>query len=136
MKRTIAVFVLALGITLGFTPHASAQQNMVVVTVPFDFSIGSRVLPQGEYRIAPDGSFLSISDSEQRAHRFLKGVPGEPSKDGRSVLVFDNVDGKYFLRKIATNSSSMNMEFEESNLERKSRSSERSRSVFAESSGR
>jgi hypothetical protein len=136
MKRTIAVFALALGMTLGFSPHASAQQDTVVVTVPFDFSIGGRVLPQGEYHIATDGGFLSIRDSEQKTHRFLRGVPGDASKDGRSVLVFDNVDGNYFLRKIATGRSNMNMEFSESTLERNTRNSEHSRSIFAENSGR
>ena len=136
MKRIVAVFTLALGIALGFTPHASAQQHTVVVNVPFDFAIAGQVLPQGEYRIATDGGFIAVRDSELKSHRFLRGVPGEPAKDGRSALVFDNVDGNYFLRKIVTSADSMNMEFNESKLERKTRTSEHSRSIYAENSGR
>lgn len=136
MKRTIVVFTLALGIALAFTPHASAQQNTVIVTVPFDFAIAGTVLPQGEYRITTDGDFLSVKDNEQNTQRFLRGTKGEPSKDDRSALVFDNVDGNYFLRKIVSTANNMNMEFDESNLERKTRTSERSRSIYAQTSGR
>lgn len=136
MKRTIAVLALALGIALGFTPHASAQRATVVANVPFDFSIAGQILPQGEYRIAADGNFLSIQDSELKPHRFLLGVPGEPSKDGKTALVFDDVDGNYFLRKIVTTAGGINMEFDESKLERKIRTSETPRSIYADVSGR
>lgn len=136
MKHAIAVFSLALGIGIGFTPHASAQQDTVVVNVPFDFAIAGKLLPQGEYRIATDGGFISVRDSELKPHRFLRGVPGDPSKDGRTALVFDNVDGNYFLRKIVTTDGGMNMEFNESKLERKTKTSENSRSIYADNSGR
>jgi len=136
MKRTIAVFTFALGIALAFTPHASAQQNTVIVTVPFDFAIGGKVLPQGEYRISTDGDFLTVKDNEQNTQLFLRGTKGEPSKDDHSALVFDNFDGNYFLRKIVSTADNMNMEFDESNLERKTRTSESSRSILAQVSGR
>ena len=136
MKRTIAALTLALGTALGFSTHASAQQDTVAVTVPFNFAIAGQVLPQGEYRIATDGGFISVRDNEQKPHLFLRGVPGEPSKDGRTALVFDNVDGNYFLRKIVTTAGGINMEFDESKLERKTRTSEVTRSVYADNFGR
>lgn len=136
MKRTIAVLTLALGMAFGFTSHASAQQGTVSVTVPFDFAVAGQVLPQGDYRIGTFGNFVSFRDGEQKTHLFVRGFDGDASTDGRSVLVFDNVEGNYFLRKIQTTSSNMNIEFPESNLEYKSRTSESSRSIYAQNSGR
>ena len=136
MKHPIAVLTLALGMALGFTFHASAQQHVVNVTVPFDFAVDGQVLPQGNYRIGTDGDFLLFKDSGEATHLFLRGFKGDASKDGRSALVFDNVKGNYFLRKIVTTSDNLNMDFRQSDLEQKTATSEGSRSIYAQNSSR
>lgn len=136
MKRSIAVLTLALGMALGFTSHASAQQGAVSVKIPFDFTVGGRVLPQGNYQIGTDRDFLSFKDNDLKTHVFLRGLTGDASKDGRSVLVFDNVEGNYFLRKIVTTADNLNMEFPQSDLERKTKTSEGTRNIYARTSGR
>lgn len=132
MKRTLATVTLAALMGLGFASHASAQ-NQVVVTVPFDFSVGSQNLPQGTYRIGADGDFLAFRSSEQKTSLFARGVPGEASDDGNSKLIFDDVDGTYFLRKIVTLSGGTNVDFPLSSLESKKKS-QGSRDVYASSS--
>jgi hypothetical protein len=136
MNRIIASAVLALGMGLGFTSHASAQASAVVVTVPFDFALQGRVLPQGTYRIASTGGFLGFKNASQHTSLFAQGVRTEASKDAKSVLVFDNVEGNYFLRKIVTFSSTLSVDFPRSDLERKTRESVTSRSIYAETSSR
>ncbi|HEY2468865.1 MAG TPA: hypothetical protein VGI45_13630 [Terracidiphilus sp.] len=132
MKRTLVTVTLAALMGLGFVSHASAQANQIVVTVPFDFAVGSRTLPQGTYRIGRDGDFLAFRNAEQKTALFTSGLPGESSKDGTSKLIFDNLDGSYFLRKIVTLSQTSSVDFPQSGSESKARES---RSVYA-SSGR
>jgi hypothetical protein len=133
MKRTIAVVALVLGMSLGFTSRSSAQGGTVIVTVPFDFAIEGRVLPQGTYHITSDTNFVTFKSGEQKTNFFTRGIRGDGSADGQTKLVFDDVKGSYFLRKIVTVSDNMNMDFPRSNLQTKT---EHSRSIYAETSGR
>jgi hypothetical protein len=136
MKRTIAAASLALAMSLGFTSHASAQAGQVVAQIPFDFAVGGHVLPQGSYHIVGAGNLLAFRNAEQKTSIFNRGLNGETSTDGKTVLVFDDVNGNYFLRKIVTVSDGMSMEFPVSNLESKIRKPESTRSVYGDISGR
>jgi hypothetical protein len=120
----------------GFTTKASAEEKGVRATVPFDFAVGSRILPQGTYNIGPDGGFVAFKGTEKKASLFTIAPRGESSKDGKSVLVFDNVEGQYFLRKIVTTSTQSSVEFPLSKLERKTRESVSTRNIYAEASSR
>src|SRR6201999_3188375 len=53
MKRitAIALFILASMVSAG---SASAQDNGVRATIPFDFTVGNKVLPSGTYTIKPE----------------------------------------------------------------------------------
>ena len=136
MKRTIAAAMFALAMTFGFTSHASAQQGVVLATVPFDFSVGGRVLPQGSYHIGGDGAFLAFRNADQKVTVLTRGFEGERSKDGRTVLVFDHVKDNYFLRRIVAASDGMSMEFPLSDLERKITNPESTQTVYGKISGR
>jgi hypothetical protein len=136
MKRTIALAILALGMSLGFISHASAQATSVRVTVPFDFAVEGNILPQGTYQIGTSGGFLGFKNASQHASLFAQGLPGAVSKDGRSVLVFDKVQGKYFLRKIVTFSGPLSVDFQRSKQDSKTRESAELRSIYAETSSR
>lgn len=133
MKRTVAVVTLVLGMSLGFTSRSSAQEGTVIVTVPFDFAVEGRVLPQGTYHITSDTNFLTFKSDEQKTNLFNRGIRGEGAANGQTKLVFDDVNGSYFLRKILTEAVNMNMDFPRSNAQRKT---EQSRSVYAETSSR
>jgi hypothetical protein len=133
MKRTIAVVALVLGMSLGFTSRSSAQEGTVIVTVPFDFAVEGRVLPQGTYHITSDSNFVTFKSGELKTHLFTRGLRADGSSDGQTKLVFDDVNGNYYLRKIVTVAQNMNMDFPRSNQESKT---EHSRNIYAETSGR
>src|ERR1700740_803806 len=119
MKRIITSAVFILAISLGMTTRISAQTATVDVKVPFDFAVGDRVLPKGTYKIQPDGDFLLFNSKEDSsASIFANATHGDASIDGRSVLSFDVVDGKHFLRKIASTSSTTSADFPVSKLEK------------------
>ena len=136
MKRTIALATLALGMSFGFTSHASAQATAVSATVPFDFAVEGRVLPKGTYQIGNSGGFLAFKNAGQHTSLFTRGLPGVASKDGRSVLIFDKVQGNYFLRKIVTLSGALSVDFPLSDLESRTKESGTSFSIYAETSSR
>lgn len=132
MKHTIALAILAMGMGFGFTSHASAQDSAVRVKVPFDFAVGSHVLPQGTYRISADGNFLGFQNAEKKASLYTTTMPGDTSKDGRSVLVFDHVNDKYFLRKIVSTYSRTSADFPKSKLEKNSQETVSSLNIYAD----
>jgi hypothetical protein len=136
MKRIIAAASIVLGMNFGIGTHASAQTNAVRATVPFDFAVGSRVIPRGIYRISLDGEFLSFTNSNYTTHLFATAGHGVPTKHGRSVLVFDKVQDKYFLRKIITASAATTREWPVSEREKKAQEMPTTLDIYAENSSR
>jgi hypothetical protein len=137
MKRIITLAILSIGASLGINNYASAQEAAVKVNVPFDFAVGTHVLPSGTYRIAAQGNFLEFDRADRKTSLFILGEPGERAQEGQqSKLVFDNVQGRYFLRKIETKSAKTSAEFPVSKLETKSKELAQSRSIYAETSSR
>jgi len=136
MKRIITAAILVLGISLGISNRASAQDGGIRVTVPFDFAVGNHILPQGTYRIASDGNFLAFNNSDRKASLFMPGIRNEGAKDGKSMLVFDDVNGQYFLRNIYSSYARTSVAFPKSKLEQKSQEAPAIRNVYAENSSR
>ena len=119
MKRIITLAIFIVGVTLAMTNRASAQVSQVVVNVPFDFAVGDRILPKGNYTIEPNGDFLLfISKEHSNASIYANASHGDTSIDGRSLLAFDVVDGKHFLRRISSPSSTDCADFPVSKLEK------------------
>jgi hypothetical protein len=101
-------FTLALAVMcvfgLGGSSHAQ-EPDAIVVTVPFDFVVGTRTMPAGRYDV---GRLVS---NDQRSSLVLRG-------DGRSAIVlptavdetstfqanltFQHLGDKYFLDRIKT----------------------------------
>ena len=67
---------------------------------------------------------------------FIPGVRNEGSKDGKSMLVFDNVNGQYFLRDIYSIYARTSVTFPKSKLEQKSQEAPAIRNIYAENSSR
>ena len=136
MKRIITAAILVLGISLGISNRASAQDGGIRVTVPFDFAVGNRILPQGSYHISSDGGFLAFKNSERKTSLFTQGIRNEGAKDDKSMLVFDNVNRQYFLRNIYSVYARTSVAFPKSKLEQKSQEAPAIRNIYAENSSR
>lgn len=136
MKRIIAAATLVLGMSFGFTTHASAQTTAVRADVPFDFAVGNHILPHGVYNITADGDFLSFRSSDSKANMFATALRGLPSSDGSSLLVFDKIQDKYFLRKVVSRFASTSREWPMSKLEKRTQELPVTRDIYAENSSR
>lgn len=119
MKRitAIALFTLANLVTAG---SVLAEDPSASVTVPFAFTVGTKLLPSGTYTISlQEGSpeLLLIRNSAQGIAVFTPAhADARQSKHGE--LVFHKYGDQYFLTEILCSSCNVNMEIPTSKLEK------------------
>ena len=128
MKRitsitSIALFALVSFVTVG---SISAQDRAVKATVPFDFTVGDKLLPAGSYTIAAeDTGVIKIRNTDGRIVLLSTTTPdGKEAKTGE--LVFNKYGDQYFLREILCASADMNMAVPASKQEKRAREQEAS----------
>jgi hypothetical protein len=124
MKRIIAMaFCLA---SLIAASHASAQDHVVKADIPFDFTVGGKLLPAGTYLVTSDTyspNVIQIQSPRRDVAVFsIAYTSGDVSKTGK--LVFNRYGHQYFLSKILCSSADMNVQFPTSKLEKRTRSQE------------
>jgi hypothetical protein len=113
MKNYIAsVLLLASAISLGSSARAQ-ERTTVEVSVPFEFNVGTRVLPAGDYTItaAPDNPSVVVLRGD---HVGLFVIPVE--FDGYAAqyarLHFDRVADRHFLSSVSTPAGTYKIESE------------------------
>jgi hypothetical protein len=116
--------VLALASAVASANAQSAQK--VVADVPFDFSVGYKTLPAGEYSVqtiasAGDGLLIRSADGKTSALRLSE--PTEKAKDkSHARLVFHRYGERYFLAQVWSGSNNTGRQLmksqEESAIER------------------
>jgi hypothetical protein len=112
------LFVLAV---LLLATSARAQQNGVKADVPFDFVVGNRAYPAGEYILRAalnDGGIIRIENMNEVSAAFAqsnscsKATPSPETK-----LVFHRMGGHYFLYQLWTAGNSTGREFPKGRIE-------------------
>jgi hypothetical protein len=98
-NKTLLLASICWGIVLAMVP-AYAQSGAVQVKVPFDFTIGGKTFPAGDYRINSELHQLRIQDSQGRnvALALTNDASGAP-RDNASV-VFNCYDHRCFLSEV------------------------------------
>jgi len=100
MKLMRSAF-LGLGLLLAVSA-AQAQEPRVKANIPFDFVVGDRVMPAGEYTVAPAGSLgqaITISSGD-RSSIALTSACASSSPSQSTKLVFHALAGRYFLSQV------------------------------------
>jgi hypothetical protein len=93
--------ILAALAVLIMAAAAHAQQATLSATVPFNFVVGDRTYPAGDYLFRNSEPVLKITNPEQGKTEMTLSHACEslrPSADSR--LVFDRMGGYFFLRQI------------------------------------
>jgi hypothetical protein len=120
MKRItpIALFILAGLVSAG---NLSAQDHGVRATVPFDFTVGNKVLPSGNYTIEPTAQNVIVIRNREKniAVMSTSYADGKHSKTGK--LVFNKYGDQYFLSEILCSSIDMSVELPTSKMEKRAR---------------
>jgi hypothetical protein len=119
MKNLRSVLFVLAAILL--VPAARAQQNGVKADVPFDFVVGNRAYPAGEYILKAaldDGSVIRIEKMNEVSGAFTSSNPcskGTPS--AKTSLVFHRMGGHYFLYQMWTAGNLTGREFPKGRIE-------------------
>ena len=123
MKRitAIALFTIASFVTAGI---ALAQDRAVQATVPFDFTVGNKLLPSGTYTITSPSSHIVEVKNFDRHIALLVIVNPNDNHSGNGRLVFDKYGDQYFLHKILCQSAAINMDLPASKAEKRVRAQE------------
>jgi hypothetical protein len=105
MKTFYFTLALAVMCVLGLSGSSHAQEpDGIVVTVPFDFFVGTRSMPAGTYsfgRLFPDQRSSFILHGDARSAIVLPTAVDETSTF-QAKLTFEHLGDKYFLDKINT----------------------------------
>ena len=120
MKRTTAIALLAIA-NFAISGTSFAQSNGVRATVPFDFTVGSKLLPSGTYTIAPlsGNSTVIVIRSHDKAFAALSLVHQDDNKSPNGgKLLFHKYGGQYFLSEILCDRADMNVELPTSKREK------------------
>ena len=125
MKRiaAIALFTMA---TLGATSGVLAQQPTLKVTVPFDFTVGNKLLPAGNYSIHSSMPGIIVVQSTDKLYSTsIVAAHGNGESSDGSKVVFNVYGHQYFLHRIlCTTLQSMNVDIPSSKLEKRMRTRE------------
>jgi hypothetical protein len=121
MKRITAVAFFTLASILG-AGKTLAQSHEVRAAVPFDFTVGDKLLPEGSYSITPvmDGAIEIWNRGTHIGVLTQASADSNRSQNG-SELVFEKAAGHYFLREILCESAAMNVNLPTTKREKRAR---------------
>jgi hypothetical protein len=119
MKNLRSVlFVLAV---LLIVPAVRAQQKGVKADVPFDFVVGNRAYPAGEYILKAalnDSGVIRIENVNEFSAAFIPSNPcAKTAPSTETKLVFHRMAGRYFLYQVWTAGNLTGREFPKGRVE-------------------
>ena len=105
MRKNICVGALALSflVSLAALPAAAKSVDGMRVQVPFDFHVGERLVPAGDYTIksaTADEQMLRIVGDKSSTATTTNSATERSNGEGRARLVFHKYGDQYFLAAI------------------------------------
>jgi hypothetical protein len=100
-KQVLAAAVVGV-LALGLTASLAGAANKTSVDVPFSFIVNDKTLPAGHYQIEPAGNNMSqLAIRGSGGTTIAKVVERLADTGGKEPkVVFDKVEGKYFLSEV------------------------------------
>jgi len=122
MKQISSIALLAIAFLTG-TASVLAQNVVIKANVPFNFTVGEKELPAGEYVItSPRTNLVEIQSTDRRLVVLAAALHSFHESSAGSKLVFVKYDDQYFLRKISCSSRSpINLDLPAWKMEKKAR---------------
>jgi hypothetical protein len=118
MKRITAIALLAIA-NFAVAGTSFAQSRTVQAKVPFDFTVGNKLLPSGTYTIKEQSSGLIVIRNHDKAIGMMSLVNPDGNKAaGGGKLVFHKYGSQYFLSEILCDAAEMNVRVPASKTEK------------------
>ena len=125
MKRitAVALFVVASLFGVG---HAFAQEEYPVrATLPFNFTVGDKVLPAGTYTILQvRDDLIEVRNQDGSVAVLSTAYPHSDLYPQNAVLVFNRYGDQYFLSDVVGGASAVNVNLPASKFEQRARHQE------------
>ena len=125
IKRLTMLSLVSMFILCAAVASANAQlSNPIRAKIPFDFSVGNKKLPAGEYTFSrlsgfSDNTVVSVSSSDASAHVFQSTFAAHVlTPKNESTLVFHKYGDQYFLEQIWSGGEQTGSQVPESRSER------------------
>jgi len=105
LKTFLVRAFIGLSVALTAIVPVGAQSDLqIVVTVPFDFIVGDRTLPAGDYYLRPysttQGVMMITNQDKKTTTIFMARFAERLKPQDRPMLVFNRYEDQYFLREI------------------------------------
>lgn len=101
--KAIALLIIVVGLAVGV---ASAQfPEPLKFRTPFDFVVGDRLVPAGEYivRVVSGRMLLSITSTDGKVNAFIRSLPLQKTEaESRFRLIFHRYGVHYYISEIWT----------------------------------
>ena len=99
MKSSIVRVLVTLSLSAILSPIALLAQGPLQAVIPFDFTVGAKTLPAGDYTVRRlNGNIILIQNSKTSARIFTMPVTGEAGKKpGVYSILFNRYGDSYFL---------------------------------------
>ncbi|HWS98734.1 MAG TPA: hypothetical protein VN256_00585 [Pyrinomonadaceae bacterium] len=120
---TMLASIVALAFATALVTSAQSRTRQVRADIPFDFVVGDKALPAGNYTVAtassnsPDAVSVRSSDGRRKAIRLTNAVI-DNAKTRRARLIFHRYGHTYYLAQVWAPGSSEGREMLKSKAER------------------
>jgi hypothetical protein len=119
MKRITAVALLAIA-NFAMAGISFAQSSGVEAKIPFDFTVGDKTLPAGNYTIkSASDKLIVIKNQDRPASAFTTVNQDSKSVPNGGKLLFHKYGGQYFLSEVLCDSADMNVAIPTSKREKR-----------------
>ncbi len=124
MKKKIVALIVALSFAISLTVTALAHPFFTVrirAEIPFDFMVGSKRLPKGEYLIESinESGTLTIRNAKKGKAVTFATIRDKMTDKPKSKLIFRRYGEQYFLARIWDGSSDTVLKIDKSKAEKK-----------------
>lgn len=120
MKQITAIALLAMA-SFAIANKSFAQDHAVRATVPFDFTVGDKLLPSGTYTITSTSNVVEIKNHDKPILALTVALRDHTESGSTGKLVFRQYGNQYFLHQILCDSAGMNLGIPSSKLEKRAR---------------
>jgi hypothetical protein len=121
MKRTAAIALIAMA-NFVLAGTSFAQSNGVRATVPFDFTVGTKLFPPGTYTIqkkSMNANVILIESHDKPIATFYPVNPDGNKSPNGGKLLFHKYSDQYFLSEILCDQADMDVEIPPSKTEKR-----------------
>jgi hypothetical protein len=123
MRRQLSSLFIAIGFVIAMVVTTSAVPfaMRIKADVPFDFYVGKKLFPKGDYIIESvnDAGTMVIRSAKKGKARNFTVIKSKMTDKPKSKLVFHRYGDQYFLARIWDGSSDTILKLDKSSLEKK-----------------